>query len=959
MIEIERIQTLQYMGSKSRMLSSICEPIISNDNTATVVDLFAGTGSVGYALSPYKKIISNDLEYYAYILNEAILNGCTFSSKERSSFKKKVIEKYNQTSKVIAEALKEEERLLQSDLEHYMEYAKFSEETPSVFNPRTKRVELKELEKLVSLVEPGKKEQKVSFPCLFLTYYANAYFGIKQCCQIDVMVSLINEIDDVRKRNVLFSALMSALSACASTTTHFAQFLKVKSKGTFKNIKEKRSQDIYQLFDEALTRFEAKGLLDRKERLHECLNMDYLDCLRSIRPDRKTVVYADPPYFKEHYSRYYHVLNTLCLYDYPLLAINPQTKGYSIGRYRTERNVSDFGKKAKVIDAFDKMIGVCADKKFDLVISYSENSLVKIYELIKLAEKRYRVRVEKVELKHSSQGRATETDQNVKEFIFFCDKPDNKELEIEKKANEIRAIKPIVDNPGGFIHNYMARKPYNVVSKIIECFTNENDTVYDPMFGSGTTLIEASKLGRNAVGSDINPIAYKLCRVSLQKWQLETLNSVIDRFIETIKDSCSEIYRFEETGVVKIIERCHFDLVGDELVPVSYWYKQESNGKLSGRKKGEITDLFVEKYNSFKKDKVKRIKNRLLIPNSRIAIKENTTVFDYFCNRNLLALDKIFSVLDSYKNEYGYEVLELIVSSAINLIKLSDKKASSQMPYWLPQKNVTSRNAYFIICQKATAVKEGLSFLDNECKKRIDDGIRIFNKPAQEVDKQGIKDGSVELILTDPPYTDQVPYLEYNQLWFKLFSIEDDVEYKDELVVSDAPSRGKDYNDFNAVMKKIIKRSASALRKDGLFVMFYHSFDLKSWAKILNMMCSEGLRYVYQIPTAAPRKSFKTVMSPRSTLDGNYLVFFVKDGDKQNVSFTGSIAEARQAACECADRIIRSQEQVTTQDLYDKGMLREAFEYGYLDCLASKYKTFAEVIEDKYHYSNGFWEVIE
>ena len=79
------------------------------------------------------------------------------------------------------------------------------------------------------------------------------------------MVSLINEIDDVRKRNVLFSALMSALSACASTTTHFAQFLKVKSKGTFKNIKEKRSQDIYQLFDEALTRFEAKGLLDRKE----------------------------------------------------------------------------------------------------------------------------------------------------------------------------------------------------------------------------------------------------------------------------------------------------------------------------------------------------------------------------------------------------------------------------------------------------------------------------------------------------------------------------------------------------------------------------------------------------------------------------------------------------------------------------------------------------------------------
>lgn len=70
-------------------------------------------------------------------------------------------------------------------------------------------------------------------------------------------------------------------------------------------------------------------------------------------------------------------------------------------------------------------------------------------------------------------------------------------------------MKPVVDNPGGFIHNYMARKPYNVVSKIIEVFTEEGDTVFDPMFGAGTALIEASKLNRRAIGCDINPIAFK------------------------------------------------------------------------------------------------------------------------------------------------------------------------------------------------------------------------------------------------------------------------------------------------------------------------------------------------------------------------------------------------------------------------------------------------------------------
>lgn len=65
MNQYNEISTLQYMGSKTRIISHICEPIIKNKSIKTVVDLFAGTGSVGYALKAHKNIISNDLEYYA------------------------------------------------------------------------------------------------------------------------------------------------------------------------------------------------------------------------------------------------------------------------------------------------------------------------------------------------------------------------------------------------------------------------------------------------------------------------------------------------------------------------------------------------------------------------------------------------------------------------------------------------------------------------------------------------------------------------------------------------------------------------------------------------------------------------------------------------------------------------------------------------------------------------------
>ena len=48
MNQYNEISTLQYMGSKTRIISHICEPIINNKSIKTVVDLFAGTGSVGY-----------------------------------------------------------------------------------------------------------------------------------------------------------------------------------------------------------------------------------------------------------------------------------------------------------------------------------------------------------------------------------------------------------------------------------------------------------------------------------------------------------------------------------------------------------------------------------------------------------------------------------------------------------------------------------------------------------------------------------------------------------------------------------------------------------------------------------------------------------------------------------------------------------------------------------------------
>ena len=96
------------------------------------------------------------------------------------------------------------------DTVDYKQYQLFCEKTPSVFMPQSDDPRLKEILDLVDQVTPG-KAPTVETPCLFLTYYANAYFGIAQCCQIDAIRSIIGQLEDERTRYVLLTMLMSVI----------------------------------------------------------------------------------------------------------------------------------------------------------------------------------------------------------------------------------------------------------------------------------------------------------------------------------------------------------------------------------------------------------------------------------------------------------------------------------------------------------------------------------------------------------------------------------------------------------------------------------------------------------------------------------------------------------------------------------------------------------------------------
>lgn len=109
------------------------------------------------------------------------------------------------------------------------------------------------------------------------------------------------------------------------------------------------------------------------------------------------------------------------------------------------------------------------------------------------------------------------------------------------------------------------------VRRINEGAHLEGISVLDPFAGSGTTLVEALKLGASCTGVDINPVAGLVQRQALNAWD----EDVLRRMFATVEDAC----RSE-------IDALHVDGQGNPVL-YYFWVAQASCPRCN-----EIVDLF-------------------------------------------------------------------------------------------------------------------------------------------------------------------------------------------------------------------------------------------------------------------------------------------------------------------------------------------------------------------------------
>jgi adenine-specific DNA-methyltransferase len=405
---------IRYMGAKHGLATTVAE-VIKELPSGPCLDLFAGMCSVAGALSATgRETWCNDIQKYASIVSQALVASTEMPiTNEQASLKLQRAFKRNISSlrKRFADLLEEERLALQN--ESYVVYKDLADSWRHAGNDAGIAREILALQ-----VRP-------SLPYRLATLtYAHGYFGLRQAIELD---SLRYAIDYSYKNNQLtteqalwcLTSLLETASKVCTAPGHFAEYLEVKNASTWKHIRAQRRRDVWETFNSSLQSISPYGTPYWRSRnkifCQDAMHLPY-DLSNGNGP---RIIYADPPYSEAQYSRYYHVLESLAVYDYPTVK--------SKGRYRGDRFTTPFSLRSSVREAFFNLVRNSARLEADLVISYPSNGLLfqvggNLWSI--LCDYYERVNIIKIDHKHSTLGgRHGYMTSDVEELIFVAKKP--------------------------------------------------------------------------------------------------------------------------------------------------------------------------------------------------------------------------------------------------------------------------------------------------------------------------------------------------------------------------------------------------------------------------------------------------------------------------------------------------------------------------------------------------------
>ncbi|WPB57363.1 DNA adenine methylase [Xylophilus sp. GOD-11R] len=400
-------RAIQYLGSKQRLARSIADVIgESVDEGARVGDLFAGTGVVSSVLAESRPVTAVDVQSYSSLIARAVLtcSAADFDGALSDSFWSEVTEKVSLLQKAAKALLAFEQEALTMAADGRPERLIEMIEHGSIAAHRQRPAHTS-TEQLAKCLEKAAHALAASdfspADITALTYFGGPYFSYSQAMELDA----IGAVARARLKNPTGAeaALLSTASEVVNTVgKQFAQPIKLrKSDGSVQPLLLSRAiadrrRSVEATFRTWVSRWSTRCLASSYDHRVECA--DVLSFLE--RDESCGAYYADPPYTIDHYSRFYHVLETLVRRDAPALDEMNKLGRRTVmrGVYRAGRYQSSFCIPSEAPDAFANLFALASRRRVPLILSYSpfdEGSgararVLTMEQLLQLGAKHYR-----------------------------------------------------------------------------------------------------------------------------------------------------------------------------------------------------------------------------------------------------------------------------------------------------------------------------------------------------------------------------------------------------------------------------------------------------------------------------------------------------------------------------------------------------------------------------------------
>ncbi|MCB7136199.1 DNA adenine methylase [Cellulosimicrobium marinum] len=386
----QNIRPIHYMGNKSRYLNAIENAVDGVARPGAACDLFAGTGVVSRRLASHRPVVSSDVQKYSQILVNALTNPQRYSPAEVEDLE------------IRANAwLLEREPALRALVSFEESALAVASRDPAALAEVIESGSLAAGKASSDRFNAAKSDAlQVAGPetSTLTWYYGGVYFSYRQALELDALLFAIRSSSRSGGNATAIASLMGTASDIVSTVgNHFAQPVQPRNgDGTLKrswvaSVVRSRHESVSDTFRGWLGRYATL-----RPSAHPCtaLQNDYREVLDAP-PQEIGVIYADPPYTRDHYSRFYHVLETIAMGDDPGLALVPGSNNPSRGLYRRSRHQSPFSIRTSVRHAFEELFANAKRLDVPIVLSYSpmsegtkarpETRLVSIDEIASIA----------------------------------------------------------------------------------------------------------------------------------------------------------------------------------------------------------------------------------------------------------------------------------------------------------------------------------------------------------------------------------------------------------------------------------------------------------------------------------------------------------------------------------------------------------------------------------------------